>query len=262
LLSDKSKLFLQGFPLGLANTLPGISGGTVAIILYIYEPLLRALKKVNLKFLLPLGLGAAAGALLGALVIDRIIEFYPGPVMALLAGMILASLRVTLKEAGGLEPQKESKDLANYILLVLGLLLALLISGEATSVAASASHLRIFLGGLLGSATMILPGISGGTVLVIMGAYRPVISAIATIDLVPLFFFGLGLVTGLIIFAWLLSWLLQSYRRSIMYFLSGLILGSLRGVTPPAPGAPEITFFLLGFLFVWLITWQTARKST
>ena len=259
-----TRIFLQGLPIGLANTLPGMSGGTVALILYLYEPLLKALKKIDLKFLLPLGLGGAGGALLGALVIERFIQLYPDRVMALLAGMILASLRVTLREAGGLDFKGDfSKgNILNYGLILLGIIAALIFSGGTSGLSGSAGNFRIFLGGFFGSATMILPGISGGTMLVILGVYYPVISAIASLSLVPLFFFGSGLAVGLIVFAWFLSWLLQRHRRTIMFFLSGLILGSLGSVIPPAPGLAAVLLFLLGFMGIWLlISWTSRRKS-
>ena len=264
MLGKNTRIFLQGLPIGLANTLPGMSGGTVALILYLYEPLLKALKRIDLKFLLPLGLGAAAGALLGALVIERFIRIYPDLIMALLAGMILASLRVTLREAGGINLGggfSKVKAL-KYGLLVLGILAALLLSGGSSGHSGSAGNFRIFLAGFFGSATMILPGVSGGTVLVIMGVYRPVISAIASLSLVPLFFFGSGLAVGLVVFAWFLSWLLQEHRQAVMYLLSGLILGSLGSVVPPAPGLSAVVLFLLGFLAVWLlISWAFRRES-
>ncbi len=264
MLEKNTRIFLQGLPIGLANTLPGMSGGTVALILYLYEPLLNALKKIDFKFLLPLGLGGAGGALLGALVVDSFIQSYPDQVMALLAGMILASLRVTIREAGGIKLQESFSKLKvlQYGLILLGIIAALFLSGGSSGFSGNAGYFRIFLAGFLGSATMILPGISGGTVLVVLGVYRPVISAIASLSLVPLFFFGSGLAVGLLVFAWFLSWLLREYKQVLMYFLSGLILGSLGSVVPPAPGASAVLFFFLGFLLVWLlISWASRRES-
>ena len=261
MLNKQTRLLLQGFPLGLANTLPGISGGTIAIILYIYEPLLRAIKKIDLKFLIPLGLGAAGGAFFGAVVIGRLINLYTATVYSFIAGMILASTRVTIKEAGNF--RRSSKVLLDIAAVLFGFALAYYFSANQTAaaVASSADYYQIFIGGLLGSMTMILPGISGGTVLVILGVYRPVLTAISTFDILALGAFGLGLVIGLVLFAWLISWLLKNLRRPMMMILSGLILGSVPSVIPSRFGQHELLFFLLGFVLVLLFTMFTARQK-
>ncbi|MGM0420631.1 MAG: DUF368 domain-containing protein [Bacillota bacterium] len=253
------KRFLQGFPLGLANTLPGISGGTVALILYVYEPLLKALKKINLKFLIPFGLGAAAGAFFGATVIERLFNLYTAAVYAFLAGMILASTKVTLKEAGGF--RKNTKILLDLLAVFLGIFMAYYLTHELASAPSTATYQQIFIGGVVGSITMILPGISGGTVLVMMGVYRPVIAAISRFDLLPLLFFGAGLAVGLIIFAWILVWLLKHFRRALMLFLTGLILGSFQSALPSQFGRAQVIFFILGLVTVVLFTEFTSRQK-
>ncbi|MGM0413885.1 MAG: DUF368 domain-containing protein [Bacillota bacterium] len=261
MLNKQTRLLLQGFPLGVANTLPGISGGTVAIILYIYEPLLRAIKKIDLRFLIPFGLGAAGGAFFGAVVMGRLFNLYTAAVYSFIAGMILASTRVTIKEAGGF--RKNNKILLDIAAILFGFALAYYFSANQTAAAVTGStdYFQIFIGGLLGSMTMILPGISGGTVLVILGVYRPVLTAISTFDILALGAFGIGLVIGLILFAWLISWLLKSLRRPMMMILSGLILGSVPAVIPGYFGQHELFFFLLGFVLVLLFTMVTARQK-
>ncbi|SDL18028.1 putative membrane protein [Halarsenatibacter silvermanii] len=252
------RLFLEGLPFGVANTLPGMSGGTVALIFYIYEPLLLAIKNLDLLFLIPLGAGAGLGALLGATVIDRVFDLYPDLLMALLAGMILASLRVTWHEArrdfsGG------RIKIINPLLAVLGIILALFLTGEGETEAA-ASLLMIFGASILGSVTMLLPGISGASLFVVLGVYRQIITAIAELQFLVLLVYGLGTVVGLLVFAWLLSWLIRRYRRQLMFLLSGLILGSVAGVIPTSPGFPELISFVIGFAAVFrLISWTRRR---
>ena len=252
------RLFLDGIPFGLANTLPGMSGGTVALILYIYEPLIKAIKNINLIFLIPLGTGAGLGALLGASLIDRIFQLYPGPLLALLAGMILASLRVTWHEA---HRQKSAgkKEIFNIFLLLMGLVLAVILTGNNGN-GSQAQLGAIFLASFFGSITMLLPGISGASLLVALGVYQQVISAIAGLDFLVLVVYGLGTVSGLLIFAWLLSWLITRYRRQLMFLLSGLITGSVVGVIPAEPGGIEITGFILGFAVIFKIISFTRKR--
>lgn len=257
------RLFLEGIPFGIANTLPGMSGGTVALIFYIYEPLIKAIKNINLPFLIPLGGGAALGALLGASVIDRIFALYPGPLMALLAGMILASLRVTWHEArreiSGSTGKKIAK-IINIALVIAGVLVALYFTGGEGG-DGSAGLPFIFAASFLGSVTMLLPGISGASLMVVLGVYRQVITAIAGLDMLVIFVYGLGTLSGLLLFAWLLSWLIERYRRQLMFLLSGLILGSVFGVIPPGSGAAEAVTFVVGFTLVFrLISWTRSRE--
>ncbi len=253
------ELFLEGIPFGLANTLPGISGGTVALIFYIYEPLIKALKNIHLYFLIPLAAGAGLGALLGASVLDRLLEIYPGPIMALLAGMILASLRVTWHEASE-EKSQGKKEILNFVLTLAGVVFALFLTGREGG-GNGASLLAIFFASFFGSVTMLLPGISGASLLVALGVYRQVISAIAGLDILVLFVYGLGTVVGLVLFAWLLSWMIRRYRRQFMFLLSGLILGSLVGVIPPGIGAGEIISFFIGFAAVFRLISYTRRRQ-
>lgn len=270
--SKISRLFLLGLPLGIANTLPGISGGTVALILHIYEPLIKAIKSIELRFLVPLLGGVGLGVLLGAAFIDRIFELYPALIMALIAGMILASLRKTRHEAGrerresrknsAVQRQRSERtgEILNYFLLLAGILLALLLSrriggGSGSAViAGEPGFLRIFLASALASITMLLPGISGGSLLVLLGVYPAFIQAIARFQLLTLLIYNLGSVCGLLIFAWLLNWFIENYRRRLMFFLSGLILASAALSMPADPGLLEMLLFALGFSAVFLIT--------
>jgi len=242
--SKISRLFLRGLPLGIANTLPGISGGTVALILHIYEPLIKAIKSIELGFLIPLLGGVGLGVLLGAVFIDRIFELYPAAMMALIAGMILASLRKTRQEAARERPSSRNNaaaqrqraertgEILNYFLLLAGILLALLLSRRVTGgsgstvIAGGPGFLRIFLASALASITMLLPGISGGSLLVILGVYPAFIQAIARLQLLTLLIYNLGSICGLLIFAWLLNWFLENYRRRLMFLFRLLLVFS------------------------------------
>ena len=158
------ELFLKGMPIGMSNTLPGISGGTIALVLKIYDELVHSIKKIKLKFLIPVVLGAVAGVFIGSSVIITLFENYPIFVTSFLLGLILASAKVTFTEI-------ETFDIYKIILGLAGFFIAFLYSTEAGSVANvnDISLIKYFAGGAIGSVAMILPGISGGTILVMLG---------------------------------------------------------------------------------------------
>ncbi|MFW6270733.1 MAG: undecaprenyl phosphate translocase family protein, partial [Bacillota bacterium] len=163
------ELFLKSIPLGISNTLPGISGGTMALILKIFDRLVEGIKNINLKILIPVFLGAASGVLISSKFVTVFLELYPDIVLAFLFGLILASSKITAAEI-------DEIDIKKIILIFLGIFLAVIISTEVSFQSGNKINLYLFfIGGFLGSMAMILPGISGGTILVLMGIYRPVL---------------------------------------------------------------------------------------
>ncbi|WP_408955017.1 DUF368 domain-containing protein [Natroniella sp. ANB-PHB2] len=248
-MDDFLELFLKGIPLGIANTLPGVSGGTMALILKIYERLIRGIKRIEVVVLAPIGLGAVLGAFVSSKVIVNLLDNYPSLMFAFLLGLILVSSKITGQEI-------EEFDLNSIALIGLGIVVAYFYSGEVAQVVSGGeiALIRFFMGGLIGSIAMILPGISGGTILVILGLYQGVIGAISNLELFTLILFGLGVGSGLLLFSWLLSFLLVRYRSLLMSFLTGLILGSSRSVIPATIGLAEVITFVLGGLCIFLLT--------
>ncbi|MCK8828103.1 DUF368 domain-containing protein [Natroniella acetigena] len=242
------ELFLKGIPLGIANTLPGVSGGTIALILRIYERLVRGIKRINVVVLAPVGLGAVLGAFVSSKLIVNLLDSYPSLMFAFLLGLILASSKITGQEI-------EEFNLNSVALIGLGLVVAYFYSGEVAQVASGGqiNLSRFFIGGLIGSIAMILPGISGGTILVMLGLYQGVIGAISNLELLILVLFSLGIVSGLLLFSWLLSFLLVRFRSLLMAFLTGLILGSSRSVIPATIGLAEVIMFALGGFCILLL---------
>ncbi|OCL25336.1 DUF368 domain-containing protein [Orenia metallireducens] len=253
-MNDFWQLVIKGIPIGISNTLPGISGGTIALILNIYEKLINGIKRINFKILIPVGLGAVIGVLFGSKVITGLLESdYRGFLVAFLLGLIFASSKVTAKEV-------EKFNLKTIALALLGLGLAYRYSIDIDSAQAmqEANLFKFFWGGAIGSVAMILPGVSGGTILIMLGLYQGVLQAITTLDLPIIIFFGFGVVAGLLSFSWILSYLLEHYNSLLMAFLTGLILGSMRSVIPNQIGFLEIIGFVLGVL---LILWLDKREE-
>lgn len=210
----------------MANTLPGVSGGTLALVLNIYETLINAIKDIKIKKLTVIGLGAVVGVLFGSAVITDLYQNQPLLVNYFLFGLVITSAHSTYKKIGGLSFLK-------LLVILLAFALALFFSREVQLGFINAEGLMLFfIAGFFGSVAMILPGISGGTLLILMGVYHPVLRAINNLDLLILLVFGAGVAAGLLVFAWLFSYLLQKHQKEIMLVLTGLILGSASAVFP------------------------------
>ncbi|MBM7623813.1 DUF368 domain-containing protein [Sporohalobacter salinus] len=243
------KLFIKGIPIGISNTLPGVSGGTMALVLDIYDDLISGIKKIRLSIVGPIFFGAMIGVLGSSKIITSLLESYPNLIKAFLLGLIFASSKVTFK-------QVKKINLKTISLCLVGLLLALMYSVELDSVtkAGALSYFKIFFGGVIGSVAMILPGVSGGTVLIMLGLYEGVLEAITTFNLSVIAIFGLGVGSGLLIFSQILFFLLNNFRSLLMAFLTGLILGSMRSVISFQLGIGVVISFILGVIIIQLLS--------
>ncbi len=242
---EKSRLyiFLSGAAMGAADVVPGVSGGTMAFILGIYRELIGAIKSFNLsllkllwglrlrearqqipwRFLIPLLTGLALAFISLANVIDWVLTHYPVPLYALFMGLILASIVAITSHVRWRPPL--------VIALAAGTIGAFGIVGL---VPLSMPHdpLTLFLSGMAAISAMLLPGISGSFILLILGQYTFFISAVTSFDLPALLPLAAGMLTGLVFFARVLSWLLLHYYQLMIALLVGFMLGSLRRIWP------------------------------
>lgn len=243
------ELFMKGIPIGISNTLPGVSGGTMALVLGIYDDLISGIKKIKLSVVGPIFLGAVVGVLGSSKIITFLLESYSSLVKAFLLGLIFASSKVTFK-------QVQEINLKTISLSLVGLLLAVIYSVELGSVttAGALSYFKVFFGGAIGSVAMILPGVSGGTVLIMFGLYEGVLEAISVFNLSVIIIFGLGVGSGLLVFSQILSFLLNNFRSLLMAFLTGLILGSMRSVISFQLGIGVVISFILGVIVIQLLS--------
>ena len=238
-------VFIRGMAMGAADIVPGVSGGTVALITGIYERLLNAIvavdqhavtllltgrwsalwHKLDGAFLAALLLGILTAIFSLASGIHWLLTHYPQPLWSFFSGLILISAvfllreEVTLNRAGTL------------VGFTLGVCVAV---GAALMppVAFLTGLPGLFFAGAIAISAMILPGVSGSFMLVLMGMYEPVLAAVRSVALTELLVFGLGCVTGLALFARLLKNVLMRYRSLAMAFLSGVLMGSLVAVWP------------------------------
>jgi len=244
---------IQGAFIGVALILPGLSAGTVILILGFYRRFLDDLASFHLRPYLLMAVGAAAGALAGVFAISYLLERYNLAVMAFLLGMLLASVPTVIDFRRG-----------NYTIKPLplitgaaGFLITWFIVCEPTNtftVLPPGGLFHFFLGGTLASATMLLPGVSGSSVLIIMNLYDDVIYAISHWQWLKLAFLAAGFLVGLFGLARLLSALYRRYRTTISFLLAGLIIGSTRVLLPDRFSLTFALAAIAGALVVLFIT--------
>lgn len=236
---------LKGIAMGAADVVPGVSGGTIAFISGIYEELLSSISSVNLsilKLLKSKGLGAVWKAingnflvalLLGIFIsivslsklISYLLENQPILVWSFFFGLVLASILYIGK-------QISKWNVITVVLLLIAAILAFYITTLEPLVSENSSPLFLFLAGALAICAMILPGISGAFILVLLGAYKPVLDAIHNKDFKLLAILGTGAIVGLLLFSRVLKWLFDNYRNLTLAVLTGFIIGSLNKIWP------------------------------
>ncbi len=280
---------LKGTFIGTALILPGLSAGTVILILGFYREFLEDLSSLRFKPYLPMLAGAVVGVLLGVSVISYLLTAHNQAIMAFLLGMLLASVPTVLnyrQKARFADIPLETGDTGNpensgsdqltgrpksqstlkkmawpAILGIAGFLITWFIICEPTrtlTVFPQGGLLHFFIGGTLASATMLLPGVSGSSILIILNLYDNVIFAITSWQWLKLLSMGAGFIIGLLGLARLLSALYRRYQTAISFLLAGLILGSTRILLPDQFTPGFFIFALLGALTVYYITTKSS----
>jgi putative membrane protein len=237
-------LAVKGFLMGAANVIPGVSGGTMALILGIYEELINAIRSINLKFvrlvtqlnikealssvswpfLLPIGLGVLLATLSLAEVLSWLLDRYPVIVWSFFFGLIISSV-ITVSRV------IKQWRILTIVAIVVGTITAYGLFG-VIPVSTPNAPWFIFVSGFIAICAMILPGISGAYILVLLGKYHYILKALNNKDFFTLFIIGAGALVGLISFAQILGWLLKKYHDLTMAILIGLMCGSLRKIWP------------------------------
>lgn len=236
-------LFAKGIAMGAADVVPGVSGGTVAFITGIYDELLRSIasvpaalmlflrgriveawKAANAAFLLVLLLGIMTSVISLARLITYLLAEHPIPVWSFFFGLILVSTHLVVREI-------QRWNVSRVLNLFLGAAFAYWIT-VASPLQLGHDPLSLFLAGAIAICAMILPGISGSFILVLLGLYSYVLTAVKGLDLAVLLVFASGCVVGLVSFAGILRWLLTHWRDLTLAFLTGLMIGSLNKIWP------------------------------
>lgn len=280
----------RGFLMGAADIVPGVSGGTVALVLGIYERLLASIRAassalgelarlnrpgailwfraVEWRFVVPLLFGIAAAILILADVVEAQLDDHPVEMAGLFLGLVLSAIGVVWRLLG-------RPDVPRILTMILvgGVVFALLglsegVTEDTVAQTETAPRWAFFLAGAVAIVAMILPGISGSLLLVILGMYGPVLEAVTDRDLVRVIVFVAGAAAGLALFSQLLHWALRHHYETVMAGLIGLMAGSLRVLWPWPDGLngtglgdpsgavlPTVGLAILGAVAVLGISW-------
>jgi len=244
-LFDYLIITLKGLAMGAADVVPGVSGGTIAFISGIYEELITSINNINFgllktlrkdgvnavwkqlngNFLVALILGIGISILSLAKLIKSLLNTEPILLWSFFFGLVIASILFIGKEI----KQWDWKA-------ILGFTLAAVLAYYITTLPGSTENISstwfMFIAGALAICAMILPGISGAFILVLLGAYEPVLAAIDGRDVKLIAIFAVGAIVGLLLFSKLLKWLFNNYKNLTFAILTGFILGSLNKIWP------------------------------
>lgn len=238
-------LFFKGIGIGAANVVPGVSGGTIALITGIFEPLIEAIKSFNLKaiklllggkfktfskhinldFLIAIFLGVFVSILTFAKIIGYLLEYHPVYIYATFFGLILASAYFVGKTI-------DRWNVPIILFIIAGTSIALLLTFIKPASENSALW-YLLICGIVATCSMILPGISGSFVLILMGNYQLImIDAVNNLNIKIILPVVIGAVAGLLLFSNFLSWVFKHYKNETIAVLSGFILGSIGVLWP------------------------------
>jgi len=230
--------------MGIADLIPGVSGGTIAFISGIYDKLINGIKSFDLEalrlasrfeikalwqripflFFLPLGLGLVTAILSLSKLLESLFHTHPEKLWAFFFGLVLGSILILYRET---RPWK----LRDWLVFALaGVLTFILVGLPATQTPATPFYL--FLAGSIAISAMILPGISGSYILVILGKYQQVLDAVNSRDVASIAIFMAGMVVGVLSIVRIVSWLLRVYTHVTILTLTGIMTGALRTVWP------------------------------
>lgn len=244
-LLDYLTLVVKGFCMGSADVVPGVSGGTMAFILGIYEELLSSIRMIgqprffqavvnfriqdatriiNLPFLGAILIGIVLAVLTLAPGLEWLLAHHPVYLWSFFFGLVVASVITVSRRIAAWTPLL-------WITLLIGTVVAWQIVGLSPTQTPE-SWWFLMLSGAIAICAMILPGISGSFILVILGKYQFFITAVNQRDLLSLVLAGVGALVGLVTFAQVLSWLFKRYHDVTVALLTGLMVGSLRKIWP------------------------------
>ena len=265
-------IFLKGLFMGSADIIPGVSGGTIALITGIYERLVHAISSINFTFMkpllkgdfsgfkervlyeidfelfIPLLLGIAVAFLSLAKLISYLLVAQTANIFAFFLGLILASAYILYTKLDGL-------NFKLIITTVIGIVLSYIFVG-LNPIAANHNLIVIFFSGIIAICAMILPGISGSFLLLLLGQYQYMLNCLSNLKITEMLVFVVGAVIGILGFSKILNYLLENHESITMAFLIGIMIGTLRlpidKITTSISGSwiPCVVLAVIGFVLI------------
>lgn len=271
--------FIRGFCMALADSVPGVSGGTIAFLLGFYDDFIGSLnallgrdndaRKKGIIFLLKIGIGWVVGFCMAALFITSVFESHIYQISSLFIGFILFAIPIIAIE------EKEvlvGKYINVFWAIIGGAIVVSITYFSGATIFSEGVNLAVgkfspgvgvmlFIAGMVAISAMVLPGISGSTILMIFGLYVPVITAIKDIlhfklEYVPaVAIFGIGVVVGALLIVKLIKYVLEHFRSQTVYFIIGMMIASIYSITQgaktldnPKPALSFSTFSIVFFV--------------
>lgn len=258
-------LMLKGAIFGIANVIPGVSGGTIALTMGVYEDLISSIShffkkpKESLKFVIPFAIGAILSILLMSKLISYCLDKFPFPTTLFFVGLILGGVPLLTKKI-----KKEKIKPRNIFLFLLTFAIVISLNFMNSGTGAMnlmnpsiATYLLLCLVGMIAAATMVIPGISGSFVLMLLGFYEPIVNTVGDLtnfsnlghNLAILIPFGIGILIGIILIAKLIEYLFAKYEIPTYYAILGFVIASIltlaMGVISTALSIPSIMIGLI-----------------
>jgi putative membrane protein len=266
-------IFIKGLFMGTADIIPGVSGGTIALITGIYERLVHAISSIDLRFIshfikrdfdgakksirnidfqlfIPLLIGIGLAIILMSRVMDYFLQNFEAPTYAFFFGLILASAVLLYRKVEGF-------SVIIMLFSITGFLAGFFFTGLATLQIGHSLPI-IFVSGMIAICAMILPGISGAFILLLLNQYEYMLSVLKDFQFLEIFIFIIGALIGILAFSRVLDRVLRKYKSYTLAFLIGLMLGALRLLYENVESSidsiwPVVISGLLGFFIILVL---------
>lgn len=273
-MKEKIILFIKGVVLGVAFVIPGVSGGTLAVLMGIYEELIEAASnfyksiadfKKYIMYLLPIGLGVVFSVAVFAKLIKFGLDKAPIITILIFLGMIIGGIPALVRNVKGTKT-----NLKDMTLMLVGLIIVismLIFHKSNTNVVLTnmsiGGYITLFLVGAIAAVTMVVPGISGSFTLMLIGYYEPILNLVNDItsfknlgpNLILIFTFMLGVFIGIIFISKIIEWCLKHYKRETYYAIIGFVLSSIISVISEVSKFPfNLTHLIIGIVLLVINT--------
>ncbi len=267
---DDFKNIFIGMILGISNIIPGVSAGTMAVVLGIYDKLISSISEIfknfksNFRFLFFIGIGIFLGVVIFSGILNILLDKYPWYMSYLFIGLIAGSMRTLFKVIRSYEVKK-----IHYLYLIVTFVILLCVKFMTPTMDVKIivtlnfeNIILLFLSGFIASSTMILPGVSGSFILILFGMYNSVISAVSNFNVLFLIPFCIGVFLGIVVMINAVGYFLKNFPVQSYMSIIGLILGSMISIIPgfefSMRGIVYVVIFVIGFL-ISSSTWIADR---
>lgn len=256
------KNIYRGLAMGISDVVPGVSGGTIAVLLGFYDQLIASINslfsrewKKSLSFLIPLAIGMGSAIIIFSRVMKWLLAHYEQPTYFFFIGLIIGILPYLFRESDA----KNSFRMHHYILILIGI--ALIVSlpldpsgGAIIEDKTISTYLLLFFSGVIASAAMILPGISGSLVLLVIGVYATVIHAVTIFEIEVILIVGTGIAIGIVTMSKIIHYFLKHYRIATFSLIIGLVIGSVYVIFPGWAVTSSMMIACIVVFFIGLLT--------